>query len=105
MKATIISQRVCANINDFVHGGGTLINRLLVELNDGTHMMINFHENELCIFRVSDLSRQKYQVVGEVEVSSELMEAAIAILMDKEALDRKKDAIKEEVWSLLPAVE
>lgn len=105
MKAIITSQRVSANVNDFVHGGGKLINRLVVPLNDNTYMMINFYEGQLYIFRAPDLSQYHYTVVGEVDVPTEIYEAAIAILMDKEALDRKKSAIKEGIQALLSAAE
>ena len=89
MKARIIAQKVSMGVMDFVHGGGSLTKRLVVEEKDS--LCITIGEGQLFAFTGFDLTKANYELVEETEVPDELVEQAFAYVQAKDKFDKLKD--------------
>ncbi len=92
MKAKIIEEVIYEGTMDWVHGGGQMVRRLLIE--EKNDLCITFFQDQLLAFTGYDLDKhlrnvpsqddefgieQKLAIVlGEVEVPDDLVEAAFA---------------------------
>jgi hypothetical protein len=86
MKARIIAQKVSMGVMDYVHGGGSLTKRLVVEEKD--NLCITIGEGQLYAFTGFNLDGNEYELVGETEVPDELVEQAFAYTQAKMEFDK-----------------
>lgn len=86
MKAVIVGRRNAANVNDFVHGGGTYVRSLVFEQLNG--LCIHVIDGQLYAFTGLNLDMGRYDRLGEVEVPQELIDKAMKVAKVYEILDR-----------------
>jgi hypothetical protein len=75
MKAKIIQQKLSANINDYVHGGGRPTKRLVFEQAGG--LVVTVADGQIYAFTGFDLVKEKYTDLGQVDVPQSLVDAAL----------------------------
>ncbi|KKS94166.1 MAG: hypothetical protein UV68_C0014G0019 [Candidatus Collierbacteria bacterium GW2011_GWC2_43_12] len=93
MIATIIGQKVSMNLNDFIHGGGQYTKRLVIEELDG--LTITLMDNHVTAFFGFDLTVEKCDILGEVNVPDDLVEIAVNYASANEAMHKAIDRFAE----------
>ena len=92
MKATLIVEKVSNGLNDFVHGGGRRIRRLVVKEVYGitVNLLINIFEGDIVAFAGYQIDLNECQVLGEVDISEELVKVAADYVTAKLNLEARK---------------
>ncbi|MFH0755454.1 MAG: hypothetical protein V1910_02195 [bacterium] len=78
MRAKVIKEMVCDGILNYTHGQTFPILRLVVE--QANNLAITPYKDEVYAFH---LESREYEVLGETEVSKELVEKALAFICAK----------------------
>lgn len=91
MKAKIVRQKVYGSVIDWNHGGGFTVKRLVVEEKD--NLAITPHNDQVYVFTGFNLDAD-CEIIGEVEVSNELVEEALAFIRAKAELNSHMDSFK-----------
>lgn len=101
MKGLIIGQRISANLNDFVHGGGTYVKRLIF-VDPG--ICVNIVDNQVFAFFGFEISKEEFDLFGQVEISQETFEEILKVARLNEELSLHRDELlknEELVKSLI----
>ena len=98
MKGLIIGQRISANLNDFNHGGGTYVKRLIF-VDPG--ICVNIVDNQVFAFFGFEISKEEFDLFGQVEISQETFEEILKVARLNEELSlagtellKKDDLVK-----------
>ena len=91
MKAKVVSQRVCESSLDSIHGFSFIIKRLVIR-NRRKNLAIYIHNNEIHVW--NDFNMKNCKVIGEIEISNELVEVALSFIQAKEKLNNSYDLFK-----------
>ncbi len=77
MKAVVIGQKIALSMMDYVHGGGQYTKRLVVQ--EKHNLTITIIEGHIAAFTGFDFNTALFDVLGEVEISEELVQKAMAL--------------------------
>ncbi len=91
MKAKVVQGKMYEGVMDWAHGGGYTAKRLVVE--EADNLAITPHGNEVYAITGFNL-KDDHKVLGEVEVSDELVEKALAFVRAKAEFDGLRGTFK-----------
>ncbi len=77
MKAIVIGQKIALSTMDLVHGGGHYTRRLVIQ--EKRNLTITIMEGRITAFTGFDFEHAEFDLLGEVEISEELVQKAIAL--------------------------
>lgn len=97
MKATLIVEKVSTGLNEFIHGGGRKIRRLVVKEVYGVtvNLLINAFEGDIVAFAGYQIDPNDCQVLGEVDISEELVKIASDYAVAKHNLEARRIEFEE----------
>lgn len=92
MKATLIVEKVSTGLNEFIHGGGRKIRRLVVNeiYGETVGLLINEYEGNIVAFTGYQIDPNECQVLGEVDIPDELVKVAADYAAAKINLESRK---------------
>ena len=85
MKAKVIRVKVYEGVIAFAHGHSSYVKRLIVQLENGDHLAITPHEEQVHAFL--GFTFPACEILGEVDLPDELVKKAIAFVQAKKDFD------------------
>ncbi|HCQ31522.1 TPA: hypothetical protein DIU27_04040 [Candidatus Collierbacteria bacterium] len=94
MKALIIGQRVSANINDFIHGGGAYVKRMVLP---DQGICVNIVEDQIYAFFGFVISEQEFDLFGQVEISQTTFDEILKVARLNDELNSARSELIKNV--------